>query len=105
MKQNAHRFILHPSSFILSPVHSLSTSFCYNAGMKQRTLILRLWRDASGGLHVQLRDPVRELDARFTGADALWDTLQAWINPLHAPNLETFSDADRSPLAAKPAED
>ncbi len=50
--------------------------------MKQRTMILRVWRDAAGNLHVRVQDPIRELDARLAAADALWETLQGWVKPL-----------------------
>lgn len=54
--------------------------------MKSRTLILRLWRDAAGALHVQLNDPLREMQARFAAPQELWLALERWIN-FSAPPL------------------
>ena len=44
--------------------------------MRHRTLILRIWRDAAGGLTVQLSDPLSEIHARFARADELWAALE-----------------------------
>lgn len=56
--------------------------------MKQRTLILRVWRDAADALHVQLNDPLRQAQARFAASQDLWLALEQWMNS----NLKPIAD-------------
>lgn len=61
--------------------------------MKQRTLILRLWRDADNQLQGLLDDPLSEARASFVCADELWAALEAWAQGRFAAS--PFLDLER----------